>query len=279
VRSFAFDGWDRGRLTVNRDFAPLLTRHGLTTFDAIATFTGGQVAKNVLRERTTTRLDLADARGATCTLFLKRHERPRVTELVKPLFRLTRPIIGARNEWEAILRFHQIGIATMIPVALGESAGRSFLITEGIADCQKLTAWMDANKHALHNGQLEVLRRLTAGVADAARTMHAAGMHHQDFYLTHLMVAENLAAKNGSAIAVHMLDLGRAQFRPRLAQRWIVKDLGQLNYSAAGVPASERLRFLSRYLGRKPTRDDRALIGRILRKSQSIARHSRKNGL
>jgi heptose I phosphotransferase len=274
VKSFAFDEWDGGRLTVNRQFASLLTRHSLTTFDAIANFTGGQVAKNVLPERTTTRLDLEDEEGATRTLYLKRHTRPRVTELIKPLMRLTRPIVGARNEWEAILRFHEVGIPTMVPVALGEAGGRSFLITEGIEGCQKLTVWMDAHKHALHNGQLASLRKIAQGVADVARAMHAAGMHHQDFYLTHLMMPQS-----GASVPIRVLDLGRARFQPRLARRWIVKDLAQLNYSAIGVPSTERLRFLARYLGRAVTRRDRPLMRNIVRKSQAIARHSRKNGL
>jgi heptose I phosphotransferase len=274
VKSFAFDDWDGGRLTVNREFAPLLTRHALTTFDAIADYSGGQVAKNVLRERNTTRLDLSDATGATRTLYLKRHQRPRVTELIKPLFRLTRPIVGARNEWEAILRFHEIGIATMVPVALGEAEGRSFLITQGIEDCQKLTAWMQAHRHSLHNGQLAAFRDIVTGLADVARRMHSAGMHHQDFYLTHLMVPQS-----GGTAPIHVLDLGRARFQPRLARRWIVKDLGQLNYSADGVSATERLRFFKRYLGRDLRSEDRALVRRIISKSKAIARHSRKNGL
>jgi heptose I phosphotransferase len=274
VKSFAFDGWDGGRLTVNREFAPLLQQHALTTFDAIANFAGGSVAKNVLRERTTTRLDLADADGTPRTLYLKRHLRPGAWELVKPLLRLTRPIVGARNEWEAILRFHASGITTMVPVALGESGSRSFLVTEGIAGCEKLTAWMQAHRHSLCNGQLAALRDIVAGVADVARTMHAAGLHHQDFYLTHLMVPER-----GPTTPIHVLDLGRVRFQPRLARRWIVKDLAQLNFSAAGVSASDRLRFLRRYLGHRPTRNDRALVTRIVRKSRAIARHTQKNGL
>ena len=95
-------------------------------------------------------------------------------------------------------------------------------------------------------------------MADVARTMHAAGLHHQDFYLTHLMVPQR-----GPAAPIHVLDLGRVRFQPRLARRWIVKDLAQLNYSAVGVSASDRLRFLTRYLGHRPTRDDRALVTRI----------------
>ncbi len=274
MKSFAFDAWDGGRLTVNRDFAPLLEKHSLTTFAAIADYSGGEVAKNVLRERTTTRLDLADKNGSTSAVYLKRHLRPGWFELVKPLLRFTRPIIGARNEWEAILRFHEVGIPTMIPVALGEHADRSFLITEAIEGRQKLTAWMHLNQGAIHNGELATLRRIAAGVADVARTMHTAGMHHQDFYLTHLMIPQT-----GTPAPIHVLDLGRVRYQPRLARRWIVKDLAQLNYSAAGVAASERLRFLAYYLGRELTPADRALVSRILSKSRAIARHSQKNGL
>ena len=77
MKSFAFDAWDGGRLTVNRDFAPLLCQHGLTTFDSLMDFSGGRVAKNVLRERTTTRLDLADGSGESRAFFLKRHDARR----------------------------------------------------------------------------------------------------------------------------------------------------------------------------------------------------------
>jgi heptose I phosphotransferase len=163
----------------------------------------------------------------------------------------------------------------MVPVALGQSDGRSFLMTQGIENCQKLTAWMDSHKQTLRNGELASLRKIVEGVADVARNMHAAGMHHQDFYLTHLMVPQS-----DPAAPIHVLDLGRAKVQPRLAAgRWIVKDLAQLNYSADGVSASDRLRFFTRYLGHKPTRADRALVGKIVGKSRSIARHSRKNGL
>jgi heptose I phosphotransferase len=275
VKSFAFDTADGGRLTVNREFAPLLETHGLATFDAIMNFTGGQAAKNLLRERTTTRLDLVDASGTMRTFFLKRHERPPLAEFVKPLLRFQRPIIGARNEWEAILRFHQAGIATMIPVALGESSGRSFLLTAGIEGCCKLTEWMAARSSTLHNGELRTLRQIIAEVADVARTMHAAGFHHQDFYLTHLMLPQG----GSSPRPIHVLDLGRVRWQRRLSRRWIVKDLAQLHYSASRVTASDGLRFLTRYLGRPIEEADRPLIGRVLRKSRAIARHSTKNNL
>jgi lipopolysaccharide core heptose(I) kinase len=277
VKSFAFDVWDGGRLTVSREFAPLLRQNGLTTFDALMSFSGGQVAKNVLRERTTTRIDLPDESGEPRSFFLKRHERPPLLEIVKPWLRLQRPLHGARNEWDAILRFHQTGLATMVPAALGESQGRSFLLTTAIEGCRKLTEWMAEHQGALRNGQLQTLRQIIAGVADVARTMHQAGLHHQDFYLTHLMVP--LGAKETTPVPIHVLDLGRVRWQRPLSARWIVKDLGQLNYSASRISASDRLRFLMAYLGRPVQKSDRTLIRRVLGKSRAIARHTQKNGL
>jgi heptose I phosphotransferase len=277
VKSFAFDVWDGGRLTVNREYAPLLRQNGLTTFDALMNFSGGRVAKNVLRERTTTRIDLPDESGTRRAFFLKRHERPPLWERVKPWLRLRRPLHGARNEWDAILRFHQAGIATMVPAALGESQGRSFLLTASIEGCRKLTEWMAEHHGALHNGQLQTLRQITTGVADLARTMHQAGLHHQDFYLTHLMVP--VGPTETTHVPIHVLDLGRVRWQRHLSGRWIVKDLGQLNYSASPVSASDRLRFLRAYLGRPVGKTDRPLIRRVLGKSRAIARHTQKNGL
>ncbi|MGH7201974.1 MAG: lipopolysaccharide kinase InaA family protein, partial [Planctomycetaceae bacterium] len=79
--------------------------------------------------------------------------------------------------------------------------------------------------------------------------------------------------------ALHVIDLGRARRRRRLSRRWIVKDLAQLNYSAAGVTRADRLRFVRAYLGRPIREDDRRLLARIGRKTRAIARHSRKNRL
>jgi heptose I phosphotransferase len=277
VKSFAFDHWDGGRLTVNRDFSQLLARHGLTTFESLMEYSAGQFAKNVLRERTTTRLELTSESGGREVFFLKRHHRPPLVEFVKPWLRLQRPILGARNEWQAILRFHEIGIATMTPVALGESRGRSCLLTAAIEGCCKLSEWMHARQGSLSNGQRQTWHQAITGVAEVARSMHAAGLHHQDFYLTHLMLPVGAETKRPRKI--HVLDLGRVRWHRRLSTRWIVKDLGQLDYSASRATSTDRLRFLTTYFGRRLQNADRSLIRRILRKSRAIARHSVKNSL
>jgi len=119
-------------------------------------------------------------------------------------------------------------------------------------------------------------------VAHIARRMHDAGLHHQDFYLTHLLLPDvpdrPTGGKEGGT-GIHVIDLGRARYRRRLSRRWIVKDLAQLNYSARLLTHSDRRRFLELYLGRPLTLADRPFVRRIVRKSAAIARHSRKNRL
>lgn len=275
MKSFEFETWDAGRLTVNRECADVFRANGLTTFDSLMNYAGGTVAKNVLRERTTTRFDILNRHGVSQAFYIKRHGRPPWKEYVKPLFRLTTPILGARNEWNAILRFHELGIPTMVPVCLGDDGKTSFLVTRSLEGFQKLSEWMTSHLASLpKNGDIAKVRGILHRVAEIARTMHNAGLHHQDFYLTHLLLP-----LDESAAGIHVIDLGRVRSKQTLGTRWIVKDLAQLNYSAHCVSRSDRKRFLNAYLGHRTTRQDRRLLTRIEKKSQAIARHSRKNSL
>ena len=97
--------------------------------------------------------------------------------------------------------------------------------------------------------------------------MHGAGLHHQDFYLGHLMLSQS------QSDLIYVIDLGRVQKHARLSRRWIVKDLAQLDFSASATPV-ERLRFLREYLGRRLTSEDRSLVADIQAKAAAIARHS-----
>jgi heptose I phosphotransferase len=268
MRDFALDRWDAGRVRINRDFAPLFTAHGLTTFAAIWSATAtAETAKNLRTDRVTLRFELTDPAGCARAFYIKRHQGAGWREYVQPLLQLSWPTVGARTEWRALLAFHRAGLATMTPVAIGETAAASFLITAALEDCDKLSTQRLADDPSCR-------KRLGPVVADVARRMHAAGLHHQDFYLGHLLRPRNAAGP------IYVIDLGRVQ--PHVswtARRWIVKDLAQLNYSAAAATRAERLRFLRDYLGRPLTERDRGLITSIARKTARIARHSRKNGL
>lgn len=274
MKSFEFDAWDDGRLTVNRDWARVLQSHGLTTFDSLMHQSGGTVAKNLLRERTTTRFELSDDDGKTHGFYIKRHSRPPLKEYIKPWLRLRTPIFGARGEWEAMLRFHAAGIPTMVPVCLGERGSSSFVVTEAIEGHNKLSHWMEAAFQSNGSADRTKIENVIQRIATIAGMMHRAGMHHQDFYLTHLLLPPD-----ESADGIRVIDLGRVRVRRRLATRWIVKDLAQLNYSAPFVTQSDRQRFLEAYLGRPLNDGDRRFVRKIARKSNAIARHSHKHSL
>ncbi len=143
MKNFELETWDDGRLIVNAAFAEMLKQHALTTFQSLMEFEGGEIAKNLLRQRVTTRFELPQKGGGTGAFYIKRHGPSPLKEYIKPLIRLRRPILGAANEWNAILRFHEVGISTMTPVAFGQSGPHSFLVTAAIENCIKLSDWVE----------------------------------------------------------------------------------------------------------------------------------------
>ena len=268
---FELETWDSGRLIVNRSFADLLRLHDWQTFATIWSQTAdAAIAKKLRTDRITLKFTLDD-NGVQRPFYIKRHGRSSWKEYLKPLLRLTWPILGARNEWNAIIDFHEIGLPTMTPVAFGESGSDSFLITESIENCDKLSDVLANSKKSPIPPLAR--RKITVRVANLARTMHNAGLHHQDFYLGHLMQSQM------NSETIYIIDLGRVHKQMPLSQRWVIKDLAQLNFSAQAVPLYERLRFLREYLGRPLTDKDRHLMARIHAKTNAIARHSRKNQL
>lgn len=264
---------DDGRVIINAAFSPLLTALSLTTFDRIWQFTNqADVAKNVRTDRVTLRFTL-EYQGHLHTFYIKRHGRSSLKEYLKPLFSLRWPILGARNEWQALIEFHKVGIPTMTPVALGHRGSRSFLITAALEACTKLS---DLHRTGVAGVDRRALIDL---VAATARQMHGAGLHHQDFYLGHLLLPNASLEGQAPLDRLYVIDLGRVRHQRTLSRRWIVKDLAQLNYSATGVSQRDQLRFLRAYLGRDLQRDDRRLMTQIASKTAAIARHSRKNRL
>jgi heptose I phosphotransferase len=268
---FDLETWDSGGIVVNKAFADLFRRHDWSTFATIWSQTAdAAVAKKLRADRITLRFTLNDE-GIERPFYIKRHARSSWKEYVKPLLRLTWPILGARNEWNAILDFHEAGLPTMTPVAFGESGSNSFLITEALENCTKLSD-LGIGRNSTVSSSEEERSELIREVARIAHTMHRHGLHHQDFYLGHLLLSSSSPGR------IYVIDLGRVRKQKPLSRRWIIKDLAQLNFSAALTP-QERLQFLHAYLGRRLTAADRLFVARIDAKTETIARHSRKNRL
>src|SRR5262249_17390814 len=152
---------------------------------ALYGLSGGETVRAV-GNRSTARIRLS-IEGRQESFYLKRHRPPRLRDRIRPLLHLSLPILGARNEWGAILPFHANGIPTMTPVAFGESEARSLVMTCDLGTDRTLLDWANGQRAGSPADDLRLTREMTQRVAAIARRMHEGGLHHQDFYLNHLL--------------------------------------------------------------------------------------------
>jgi heptose I phosphotransferase len=278
--SFDLVDWDGGRLRVNRQFSRVLQTNGLTTCESLLNWPHGQVVRQI-KSRCTLRIVLPSNAGEQ-TFYLKRHRPPRLRERIRPLLNMSWPILGARNEWEAILRWHAAGLATVTPVAFGEWRQQSLVMTQDLGTDYTLLDWVnetaDRRNHSVDSNDpaelLSLKRQIIRRVASIARQMHACRIYHQDFYLNHM-----LWRRDAAELDIRVIDLGRViQSRAR-SGRGVIKDLAQLDFSARRLSCNDRLRFLRLYLGRPFRPADRWLVRCIARKSRHIAAHTAKHQL
>ena len=115
-------------------------------------------------------------------------------------------------------------------------------------------------------------RRLGRFVA----AFHGTGLCHRDLYLCHIFAAVDAECRTPRFAVI---DLARTH-RPRiLRQRWLVKDLAQMDFSArqAGASRSDRLRVLCAYLGLERSAPRvRWYARKIARKADSIQRREER---
>ncbi len=261
---------DRGRLIVNSDFERLLLENDLGTFDAIMRFSGGRIVKKALKERYTTKITL-DSQDGAVNCFLKRYLRSPITEYFKQIIRLTRPIFGARNEWEALVYLNRLGVPTAVPVAYGECQGRSFTMTLAIENIIRACDWFE--KFQPDSGEAVRVRRklLVEELARIVRKMHDSGINHQDLYLCHFLVRFE-----GDVPRVFIIDNQRVMVHSgSLPERWRVKDLAQFCFSASCLTKEELEYFFEKY----GVLHDGHLIAKIFRKKEKIEKHTIKNKL
>lgn len=177
-------------------------------------------------------------------------------EILKNLVRLRLPVISASNEWLALNRLAEIGINSFVPVAFGEKylnpAKRlSFIVTRELTGTQQLDYYLGERLQERtlgFNEKCVLLREM----AQIARTIHLHGINHRDLYLCHFLV--DLAsmqkwARDGDKPLLYLADLHRAQIRPQVPRRWLVKDLASICFSALELGLTNRdvLRALKYY--------------------------------
>lgn len=177
--------------------------------------------------------------------FIKRHQGARIGEILKNLLSLRLPVVSARNEYRALRAMQAAGLAVPEPAAYGRrgllpAQLESFLVTHDVGPHESLED--HCRDWATRPPAFRHKQALLQQVADIARRMHGAGICHRDFYLCHFL----RRARDGQLVVI---DLHRALVERQLGQRWIIKDLGGLWFSAmaAGLTQRDLWRFLCAY--------------------------------
>lgn len=238
----------------------------------------GQVYRE-LEGRRTLRTEV-DGRG----YFVKIHRGIGWGEIVKNLLTAKLPVLGARQEWQAIERLTELGVPTMTAVAYGErgndpASQHSFIVTEELAptiDLEQLTAdWLRQPPEP------RLKRALIDKVAQMTGAMHRGGVNHRDCYICHFLLHTDKPV-TADDFRLSVIDLHRAQVRAATPLRWRNKDLAALYFSALNIGLTRRdtLRFLKAYF-RRPLReillDEARLLSWLQRKADKLLqRYARK---
>ena len=253
-----FETLASGRITVATEFLPLLRARGLDSFERVMAVTEGKVMRDFPGRRTV-RLEVASS-----VVYLKRYLSGYLTPAAR-LLRLVRwpgAEDEALREWQMLQALRACGVPTATPVAVGQDKTggqvvRSFLMTA------EITGGIEGDKF-IRTLAAAPRRRLLRRVAEMARGLHAAGFVHKDYYLCHVLM---VPAKSDPEL--FLIDLQRVVLPCCLRERWRVKDLAALAYSAlkSGATRSDLLAAFRAYCSMARLTDaDRALAHKVLRR-------------
>jgi heptose I phosphotransferase len=106
--------------------------------------------------------------------------------------------------------------------------------------------------------------------------MHEGGVNHRDFYICHFLLHLE-PSPTATDFKLSLIDLHRAQVRPKTPRRWRDKDLSALYFSALGIGMTQRdfLRFLRVYFDcplRDVLRDEAGLLEHLNREAAHLQR-------
>jgi hypothetical protein len=274
---------EHSRLLINVEYGTTLAAAGLITFADFFHYPGGELIKRI-PERTVTRISL----GSGEAFFLKRH-------LLEKRYLWQQPLLGqgtgevegseGAGEFANYLLFRRRGLATAVPVAMGErqtegGTVESFVLT---LDFSPMLSLEDIIRHTPEQlaGANHAARRRQVLLAAAtyARRMHHSGLNHLDFNATHILLEPPAPGQELTPLSVAVFDVQRVATNLITSWRWPIKTLAELNFTLPNAlfSADERLLLLTTYLGKERlSLVDRLLWRAIAAKTAKIARHTTK---
>lgn len=249
---------------IRSDFADCFKRMGLQNFDDIFNFA---IGKNLTKHNLASfrQRIMFETDNPKTTLFLKRYQNiPRLIQIKNWLSRHKR-ISTMACDLNPAENLRKIGISTPKTIAYGEQWNgffekHSFIITEKIPDSFSLEK------------KLPTQRNFIVNLAIFIRKFHNTGYRHRDLYLCHIFC--------NSQGQFTLIDLNRV-FKPFVfSEKYCIKDLAQLYYSAPGdkITKTDRLRFFLAYLQKENlSKQDKIFIKKIKSKAGRMARHDKKH--
>lgn len=201
-------------------------------------------AEPLARDSAPRNTQVARARWNETTVYIKRYCQKKLTQTVKDIFRPSR----ARRAFEQSFALSEAGIATPLPIAVGEvRAGRrlkeAFLITKGVADAKTLFEHRALAKGRAHS------RLLMRALARTLATLHDAGYSHSDPNFSNWLV-----------VGAHLLaiDLDGVRHVGSISTKAAAKDLYRL---VRYMSPYERVWFAAQYCRARECRlDPRAFL-------------------
>lgn len=190
--------------------------------------------------------------------YVKRHLGCGWGEVFKEWYRLRKPVVSARTEWEGAETLAAAGVR--VPKVLGKGergsyphAVESFVVLEALEDCETLEYFKDGWLGIRGSHWVALKQALIEEVGTITRMMHQSGINHRDCYLCHFLINRDIVTnwQAGDDTPLTLIDLHRVQKRPSVPARWLIKDLRSLIFSAidVGLTSADCGRFLRAYLG------------------------------
>ena len=264
------------------DFRALLDGGALgetpNIFDALATVEGA-----IYRQAPARRTVRFEVGGAA--FFAKQHTGVGWREIAKCWLSLKRPVLGARDEFDACRHLRAHGVAAPRVAAFGER-GRNPATRRSFVICDALDGFVSLEElcgiWAATPPPLAIKRKLLTALGEFTRALHEAGVQHRDYYLDHLLADRAKLASGEVALAV--IDLHRARVRAQTPRKARLKDLAALRYSSAALVASrtDLLRFVGAYAGKRPAavlRRERRFWNGIERRTERLRNRAVAKGL
>ncbi|AMG67642.1 TPA: lipopolysaccharide core heptose(I) kinase RfaP [Providencia stuartii] len=234
-----------------------------------------------LESRKTLRFELGGE-----SYFIKIHYGTSLKEVLKNLFSLRLPVLGADREWNAIHRLTKAGVDTMDGRAFGQKGvnplrRHSFIITKDLTPTVSLEDYC-ANWPSLAP-DFRVKQLIIRRVAQMVRKMHAVGINHRDCYICHFLLHLPFSGEEQD-LKISVIDLHRAQLRKKVPTRWRDKDLIGLYFSSLNIGLTSRdiFRFMKVYFDlplREILKEEQALVLKAGSKAKKIQERTKRRGL